>query len=180
MRNNSLSFIELAPTIMFGITYVAFDLFIAIEVLMATSLISAAIIYYYKREISWLLATSTLFLMVFGGLSLYSGNPMFIKIKPTVVYMILAIALTYDSFQNGKLVAKMFPAPYSVESKYLKLFARHSALFLTCIACANEIVWRNFSEETWVLVKSIIFPICNSIYFATYAFRLIKKSGHSI
>jgi intracellular septation protein len=92
--------------------------------------------------------------LVFGGLTIWLSNDVFIKIKPTILYTMFA-AILLGGLAFGRLFIKIVLGQMLRlnDPAWRTLTWRWSAFFLV-LAVANEIVWRNFSTNTWVAFKA--------------------------
>ena len=91
--------------------------------------------------------------LVFGGASLFFHDPRILKIKPTVMNVLLA-ALLLGGMAMGKnpmrlLLGDSFDMP---EATWRRLTVNYAAFFLG-LAALNEFVWRTQPEPTWVLYR---------------------------
>lgn len=87
---------------------------------------------------SWL---SAILILVFGGLTLYTGNITYIQMKPTIIYAILG-GLLFGGVLLGKPVLKyVFEHGYDgLTDTGWKLLTRNWAWFFAAMAVANYIV----------------------------------------
>lgn len=94
--------------------------------------------------------------LIFGGLTVYTEDAFFIKIKPTVMNTLFSSFLAYDYFIRKKdlLLTKLLPFLKTVPAKSVKFTYMLWIVYFTSCAILNEIVWRNFSEETWIYFKA--------------------------
>ena len=104
--------------------------------------------------------------LVFGGASLFFHDPRILKIKPTVMNAIFAVALL-GGLAMGKnplrlLLGEAFDMPKPV---WRQLTINYALLFLG-LAGLNEFVWRTQPEATWVLFR---FP---GMMILTFAFSI--------
>ena len=125
----------------------------AIPPLIISTLIAVGIMYFVEKKIPYVPLIGAVVISLFGGLTLYFNNPIFIYMKPTIVNLIFAAIL---------LVSKSF-----FNKNFLKLFLR-TAFQL------NEVVWRTQPETTWVNFKVWgMLPI--TIIFTAMQLPLINK-----
>ena len=91
---------------------------------------------------------------LFGGLTLYFNNPIFIYMKPTIVNLIFAaILLVSKSFFNKNFLKLFLQTAFQLnEEGWGKLNSRW-AYFFIFLALLNEVVWRTQPEATWVNFK---------------------------
>jgi intracellular septation protein len=94
------------------------------------------------------------FVLVFGGLTLWLHDELFIKMKPTIVNCIFGTALLGGLLFGKSLLAYVFDAAFKLDEEgWRKLTLRFGLLFFA-LALLNEIVWRNFSTDFWVGFKT--------------------------
>ena len=85
------SILEMGPLLLFfGVNYF-YGIMIGTAALMAATLAVILISFWIERSIPPMPAITCLLIMVFGGLTLYFDNEIFIKIKPTIVYILFAV-----------------------------------------------------------------------------------------
>lgn len=106
------------------------------------------------RRVPVMPLVSGVIVIVFGGLTLYLQNDMFIKLKPTIVNLVFAAALLGGLvFFKKPLLGIVFGSVIDLDREgWVKLSLRWG-LFFVFLAALNEIVWRNFSTDTWVTFK---------------------------
>ena len=99
------SFIKFAtdfgPLLAFFIIYYKNDkdLISAIPALIIATLIAICIIYMLEKRIPILPLMGAVLVCLFGGLTIFFDNPIFIYLKPTIINLIFAFALFF-----GKVV----------------------------------------------------------------------------
>ncbi|MGF1462493.1 MAG: inner membrane-spanning protein YciB [Maricaulaceae bacterium] len=101
---------------------------------------------------------TAIIVVVFGGLTLALRDPTFIKMKPTVVNMLFAV-LIFGSLAVGRNIWKVFFRHiFELPDHAWRTLAIRWGLFFIFLAIFNEVLWRGFSEETWVTVKTFVVP----------------------
>jgi len=129
-------------------------IFIGTAFFMVAMLISQAISLVLLRHIAVMPLVTLLFVMVFGGLTLWLHDDLFIKMKPTIVNCIFGTALLGGLLFGKSLLAYVFDTAFKLdEAGWRKLTLRFGLLFFA-LAILNEIVWRNFSTDFWVAFKT--------------------------
>jgi intracellular septation protein len=92
--------------------------------------------------------------LIFGGLTLYLHNSLFIKIKPTIIYSIFGFLLLGGLLFNRLFLKYVLEMGFDLtEAGWRQLTLRWGFFFLA-LALTNELVWRSFSESVWVTFKS--------------------------
>lgn len=167
--------IELGPLVAFFAAYtLTKDLYVATPVLMASTLASLAASKWLLGHLPVMPVATAVLVVVFGGLTIWLHDPTFIKMKPTILYVLFA-SLLVGGLAYGKIFLKLVlgEALHYSDEGWRQLTYRWAAFFLA-LAIANELVWRNFSEPTWVSFKTFGFlPI--TMAFAILQFVLMKR-----
>lgn len=122
-------------------------------VLMCAVTIAFATMYAMTRRVSVMPLVTLVMVLVFGGLTLYLHDPIFIKIKVTIIYVLFGSALL-GALAFGKLLLPIaFDAMLHLDRPgWIKLTIRWG-IFFFALAVLNEIVWRNFPDY-WVGFKT--------------------------
>ena len=131
--------------------------------------------YVVEKKIPFVPLIGAVVISLFGGLTLYFDNPIFIYMKPTIVNVIFALILIVSKVFYQKNFLKLFlqTAFQLNEEGWSKLNFRW-AYFFIFLAILNEIVWRTQPETTWVNFKVWgMLPI--TIIFTAMQVPLINK-----
>ena len=130
------------------------DLTVAIPPLIIATIIAVIIMYFIEKKIPYVPLIGGIIISLFGGLTLYFDNPIFLYMKPTIVNIIFAGILIVSKIFFDKNFLKFFlqTAFQLNENGWSKLNFRW-AYFFIFLAVLNEIVWRTQPEVTWVNFK---------------------------
>ena len=151
------------------------NLTVAIPPLIVATIIAVIIMYFVERKIPYVPLIGGVVITLFGGLTLYFNNPIFIYMKPTIVNAIFATILIISKVFFQKNFLKLFlKTAFSLnEIGWDKLNFRW-AYFFIFLAFLNEIIWRTQPETTWVNFKVWgILPI--TFIFTIFQVPLINK-----
>ena len=178
MNKSFLKFItDFGPLLIFFTIYYKSgnNLSAAIPPLIISTLIAVAIMYVVEKKIPYVPLIGAVVISLFGGLTLYFNNPIFIYIKPTVVNILFALVLIFGKFFSKEpLLKKLFKNSLKLLDEGWEKFNDRWILFFFFLAILNEIVWRTQSEEFWVNFKVWgLLPI--SFLFTVSQIPLIKK-----
>ncbi len=123
----------------------------AFMVAMIAAMIYSQIRY---RSISPLLLFSGFMVIVLGGLTIWLQNETFIKIKPTVYYLLVAGLLAFGLKTGRPFLKMVLGSTYpGLDERGWMLLTRNWAGFFAFMAVLNELVWRNSSTDFWVGFK---------------------------
>lgn len=172
---------EFSPIIIFFISYKYLGLNSATMILIATTIITLIINYLTKQKSSIIAIISSLMLVILGGISIYTGDSKFIKLKPTIVNLTFSLILFSGIIKKQGLIKYLLQNTISLSDQaWLKLSLRW-AIFFLILALANELVWRNYSEENWIKFKvfgitavTILFTIMQIPFIHKYSLEKNK------
>lgn len=140
--------------------------------------IGAALISTYARgaKPNNMTLASAGFIFVFGGITLFLQDETFIKMKPTLVYLLFAVILG-TGLARGRsylknLMGQMLPMD---DAGWLTLTQRWT-LFFVFLAAVNETVWRTQSTDVWVNFKVFGFLPLTFIFMALQM-PLLRRHG---
>ena len=166
--------IELSPLVLFFLVYARTDIFIATGVLMVATIVSLIAAKLVLGKITIMPLVTAGFVLVFGSLTLWFSNEVFIKLKPTIVYVCLATPLLGGLLFGKSLLSHVLGEAMTLdESGWRKLTLRWGLFFLF-LAVLNEVVWRSFSTATWVSMKSFGFLPLTLAFAAAQVPLMIK------
>lgn len=144
--------------------------------LLVATFIALTINYFFTKKIAVMPLFSAIILGIFGFLTIFSGNEIFIKMKPTLVNLTFAAILLFGYFTKKPLLKILFNSAFDISVEtWLNLSLRWAGFFIF-LAILNEIIWRNFSTDFWVQFKVFgILPI--SIIFAGLQIPYIVRNS---
>lgn len=117
---------------------------------------------------------SGFFILLFGGLTLWFHDELFIKMKPTIVNLIFATVLLGGLIAGHSLLKIALGEVMKLSDEGWRKLTFRWGCFFVALAVLNEIVWRNFSTDFWVSFKVFgIMPI--TFAFAVSQVALMKK-----
>jgi len=166
--------IDLGPIMLFALAYWKFGLFYATGTLMAASVISLIASKLLLRRIEIMPAVTAAIVLVFGGLTLWLQDSAFIKMKPTIVYLIFAAILFVGLATRRNFLSHLFGQIFNLTNEGWRLLTIRWACFFVALAIANELIWRNFSEQVWIYTKVFGFTGITMI-FAILQIGLLKR-----
>jgi intracellular septation protein len=145
--------LELGPLAIFFAVNSSRGIYAGTAVFMAATVVALAVSYAIARTVPVMPLVTGVFVLVFGGLTLYLANDIFIKLKPTIVNLTFA-AILFSGLRTGRLFIKVVleSALQLTERGWLILTRAWIGYFLV-LAAINEIVWRTTSTDTWVTFK---------------------------
>jgi intracellular septation protein len=112
--------------------------------------------------------------LVFGGLTLWLQDELFIKLKPTIVNSIFAAVLFGGLFFKKSLLSYLFGDVFSLDDEGWRKLTFRWACFFVFLAILNEFAWRLLTTDQWVTFKVFgIMPI--TMAFAISQVGLLQR-----
>ena len=178
MNKSLLKFItDVGPLAIFFFFYYNSDknLKVAIPPLIVATIISVLLVWILEKKVPMVPLLGGILITLFGGLTIYFDNPIFIYMKPTIINILFALALFFGKYFTNEPVLKLIlgkTLPMSDEG--WRILNSRWTYFFIFLAILNEIVWRTQTEEFWVNFKVWgMLPI--TIIFTGFQIPLINK-----
>ena len=145
--------LDLGPLFLFFLSFEFGGIFFATAVFMAAVLAALAVGWHLEKRLSPIPLITAVLVIVFGGLTLYLRNDIFIKMKPTVLYTIFGATLIGGLSFNRLFIKYVFAEAFDLTEKGWRGLTWRWGIFFLILAALNEAIWRNTSTATWVSFK---------------------------
>ena len=166
--------IDIGPLAVFFIFYTRSGLQASILPLMIATVIAVLFSYILEKKIPIMPTVGAAIVLIFGGLTIYFDNEVFIKMKPTIINLIFAIILYGGMLVKKPLLKILLGAALRLEEEGWRILTYRWIGFFIALAVLNEVVWRTQTTDIWVNFKVFgILPI--TFIFTMTQFPLIKK-----
>lgn len=129
-------------------------IFIATGAFMIAITLSLVISYAKVRHLPIMPMVSGVVVLVFGGLTLWLQDELFIKLKPTIVNILFGSILLGGLYFGRPLLRYLFDAVFSLDEEGWRKLTFRWGLFFFFLAGVNEFVWRTFTTDQWVSFKT--------------------------
>lgn len=168
--------IDLGPLLLFFAANAAAGIYAATGVFMVATFVALGFAWWRYHKLPVMLLVTAAIVLVFGGLTLYLRDETFIKLKPTIVYLIFAGLLVGGLLMKKPVLELLFGAAFSLTEEGWRKLTWRWALFFVTMAIVNEAVRRNFSTDIWVSFKAFGFlPL--TFLFAVAQVPLMQRYG---
>ncbi|MGF6228271.1 intracellular septation protein [Inquilinus ginsengisoli] len=145
--------LEAGPLLIFFVANQVVGAMPAIAVFMAALVVAVALSVRLERRWPIMPMVSCVFVLIFGGLTLWLNDDLFFKLKPTVVNLLFA-AILFAGLATGRNFLKlMMGTVFELTEQGWRILTWRWAVFFVVLAVINEIVWRNFSFSFWAGFK---------------------------
>ena len=128
-------------------------IFVATGLFMIATAIALAVSWLLTRTLPIMPLVSGIVVLIFGALTLYLQDDIFIKMKPTIVNTLFGGVLLGGLWFGKSLLGYVFDSAFRLDAEGWRKLTLRWGLFFLCLAVANEVVWRNFSTDAWVAFK---------------------------
>jgi len=128
-------------------------IFVATALFMIATAASLAVSWLLTRTLPIMPLVSGAVVFVFGALTLYLHDDIFIKMKPTIVNTLFGAVLLGGLVFGKALLGYVFDSAFHLDAQGWRTLTLRWGLFFLLLAVLNELVWRNFSTDTWVAFK---------------------------
>lgn len=152
------------------------NLLIATAGFMAALAASLVVTYARGAKPNNMTLASAGFVFVFGGLTLFLQDETFIKIKPSLVYVLFAGILSFGLMRGQSYLKMLMGEALKMNQEGWLALTRRWIGFFIFLAFLNEFIWRSFSTDTWVNFKVFgILPL--TFIFMAAQMPLLKRHG---
>ena len=135
MNKSFLKFLtDFGPLAIFFFYYYNSDknLSVAIPPLIIATIIALAIVWVLEKKIPKIPLLSGVLITLFGGLTIYFDNPVFIYVKPTIINILFAFALIFGRyFTNEPVLKKLMGKSISLTNEGWEILNKRWVYFFT-------------------------------------------------
>jgi len=149
-------------------------IFTATAVFIPAVLLALAISYAKTRHLPVMPLVTAIVVVVFGGATLILQDELFIKLKPTIIYVLFGGVLLGGLAFGKPLLGMVFDSVFNLTDEGWRKLTLRWALFFLALAVLNEAVWRTQTTDFWVAFKVFgVVPI--TFVFAALQYPLLTK-----
>jgi intracellular septation protein len=173
--NPALKFVlDLGPLLIFFGANSRFGIFAATGAFMAAIVIALGVAYALTRHLPIMPLVTAIVVVVFGTLTLVLHDELFIKVKPTIIYVLFGGVLLVGLAFGKSLLGVVFDSVFHLTQEGWRRLTVRWALFFLALAVLNEIVWRTQTTDIWVSFKVFgVVPL--TFLFAALQYPLLTK-----
>ena len=151
-----------------------FKIIFATKIFVPAILVALFIGWFQTKKIAKMPLITAILVVVFGGLTIWLNNPIFIKMKPTLIYLIFSAILGYGLLKKKSYLKMLMGSAIPMNEEGWLILSKRFVGFFVLLAFTNEIIWRFFSQDFWVNFKTFGLPIL-LIFFMVLQFNLFNK-----
>ena len=149
-------------------------IFVATAVFMVAIVIAFVVSYVLTRHLPVMPLVTAIIVLVFGALTLVLHDELFIKLKPTIIYLLFGAVLLGGLAFGKPLLGVVFDSVFHLTDEGWRKLTLRWALFFFALALLNEIVWRTQTTDVWVSFKVFgVVPL--TFLFGALQYPLLTK-----
>lgn len=145
--------VELGPLLVFFLVNWKAGIFWGTGAFMVATMVSLSASRVLFGEVAVMPLVTGVFVLIFGGLTIWLQDELFIKMKPTIVNSLFAACLLVGLFAKQILLKYVFGEVFRLTERGWLLLTWRWVGFFFFLAVLNELIWRNFSTDFWVNFK---------------------------
>jgi intracellular septation protein len=166
--------LDLGPLLVFFVANSRFGIFTATAAFMVAIVAALVVAYALTRHLPVMPLVTAVVVLVFGTLTLVLHDELFIKVKPTIIYVLFGGALLGGLAFGKSLLGVVFDTVFHLTEEGWRKLTWRWALFFLALAVLNEIVWRTQSTDFWVNFKVFgVVPL--TFIFGALQYPLLNK-----
>ncbi len=170
--------LDLGPLLLFFGINAYFGIFAATAVFMVAITVALILSRMLTGQFAKMPLVTAVFVLLFGGLTLYLQDEIFIKVKPTIIYLLFAGILLGGIAVKRVFLQSLLGEAFDLEAQGWRKLTFRWAWFFIFLAALNEFVWRSFSTDIWVSFKVFgLLPL--TLIFAALQVGLLQKHAKS-
>ncbi len=166
--------LDLGPLVLFFVANARAGIFAATAVFMAAILVALVVSYALTRRLPVMTIVSAVIVVLFGGMTLILQDETFIKLKPTIIYLLFAAVLFGGLLLRKPLLEIVFDQMFHLREEGWRKLTIRWAMFFLALAALNEIVWRTQTTDVWVSFK-VFGALPLTFLFAALQYPLLQK-----
>jgi intracellular septation protein len=166
--------LDIGPLVLFFLANSRFGIFAATGAFMAAVVAALLVSYAMTRQLPIMPVVTAIVVVVFGGLTLALHDETFIKLKPTIIYLLFGGILLGGYILEKPFLAILFDSMFHLTAEGWRKLTLRWAVFFFALAVLNEAIWRTQSTDFWVNFKLFGFvPI--TFVFAALQYPLLMR-----
>ena len=154
--------LDFFPLVAFFIAYKLQGIYVGTGVLMAATALQMGVNYAVDKKLSGVNKATLALVLVFGALTLVLQDERFIKWKPTVLYVGMAVTLAMALWGFGRnLLKMMLDSQLALPESVWRNLCLIWVIYSLCMAALNSYVALFFSTDAWASFKlwGFVFPL---------------------
>lgn len=125
---------------------------------IVAALVAVGVSKWKLGHVTPMLLLSTALIVFFGGLTILFQDPVFVQVKPTIIYLAFAAALLFGVWRGKALLRYLLDAAFEgLSDRGWMMLSRNWGLYFIFLAGLNETLRYMLSFESWLAAKLWVF-----------------------
>ena len=177
---------DLFPLLLFFAAFKFFGIYTATAIAIAASILQLGFTWLKTKKFDVMQVITCIMIVVFGSLTLFLHNDMFIKWKPSVINWLFAfIFLATQLFGKKSLIESLLADKVTMPKQVWKNLNYMWIAFFSFVGFANIYVVYHFNTDQWVNFKvfgvlglTVVFGIFQATYIAKHIKTTAQNKSH--
>ena len=143
---------------------------------IAAAVVAVAVSKWKLGHVTPMLMLSTALIVFFGGLTILFQDPVFVQVKPTIIYVVFAVALLVGVWRGKALLKYLLDAAFEGLSDrgWMKL-SRNWGFYFIALALLNEVLRAMLSFDAWLAAKLWVFLPLSFLFTFTQLPMMLRE-----
>ncbi|RVQ65321.1 septation protein IspZ [Croceicoccus ponticola] len=143
---------------------------------IVAALVAVAVSKWKLGHVTPMLMLSTALIVFFGGLTIAFQNPVFVQIKPTIIYVVFAAALLIGHWRGKALLKYLLDAAFEgLSDKGWMALSRNWGFYFIALAALNEVLRATLSFDSWLAAKLWVFLPLSFLFTFTQLPMMLRE-----
>ncbi len=163
------------PIVVFFISYKLIDIMWATGLAIITTVIMMGLMKIFRQKIEKIQWVSLILIVVFGGATIILQDEQFIKLKPSILYLVFCLGLIIPQFFGKILIKVLMEKHLNLPNNAWNKLNIMWGCFFGFLAVLNFWVAENFPTDFWVEFKlfgmlglTIVFTFIQAFWLSKY------------
>jgi len=172
--------LEMGPIVLFFVAYMRmkdnvytisgteYDGFILVTAGFVLLLIATTgLLWFLTGKLSRMQIATLVMVVLFGGMTVWLNDDRFIKMKPTMIYLLFGATLGFGLLRGSSYLQYVMEGMMPLQDAGWMILTKRLMIFFFGLAILNELIWRTSSTETWVYFKTFGLTLAMFGFFMT-------------
>lgn len=172
--------LEMGPIVLFFVAYMRmkenvytisgteYDGFILVTAGFVLLLIATTgLLWFLTGKLSRMQIATLVMVGLFGGMTVWLNDDRFIKMKPTMIYLLFGATLGFGLLRGSSYLQYVMEGMMPLQDAGWMILTKRLMIFFFGLAILNELIWRTSSTETWVYFKTFGLTLAMFGFFMT-------------
>ena len=172
--------LEMGPIVLFFVAYMRmkenvytisgteYDGFILVTAGFVLLLIATTgLLWFLTGKLTRMQIATLVMVGLFGGMTVWLNDDRFIKMKPTMIYLLFGATLGFGLLRGSSYLQYVMEGMMPLQDAGWMILTKRLMIFFFGLAILNELIWRTSSTETWVYFKTFGLTLAMFGFFMT-------------